>query len=81
MTRLSISKMRDEIAECADQVQHHGDRIIVNRNGKPAFAMVSVEDANLLEAIEDKLDIAAAEKALKQGKFTSWEQVKKKLGL
>ncbi len=81
MTKLSISKMRDEIAECADQVQHHGVRIIVNRNGKPAFAMVSVEDVNLLEAIEDKLDIATAEKAVKQGKFTSWEQVKKKLGL
>ena len=81
MTRLSITKVRDEIAEYADQVQHHGDRIIVNRNGKPAFAMVPVEDADFLEAIEDNIDIAAAQKAHKKGKFTSWEQVKKKLGL
>jgi hypothetical protein len=43
--------------------------------------MVPVEDAKLLEAIEDKLDIEAAHKALKQGKFVSWEQAKKKLGL
>jgi len=81
MTSLSITKVRDYISEYADQVKHHGERIIVKRNGKPAFAMVSVEDAELLEALEDEMDIAAAKKALRKGKFTSWEQVKKKLRL
>jgi prevent-host-death family protein len=81
MTSLSITKVRDDISEYADQVKHHGQRIIVKRNGKPAFAMVSVEDAELLEALEDEMDIAAAKKALRKGKFASWEQVKKKLRL
>jgi prevent-host-death family protein len=61
MMRLSISKLRNQIAECADMVQNHGDRIIVCRNGSPAFAIVPLEDANLLKAIESKLDVTAIE--------------------
>ncbi len=42
---------------------------------------LSVEDMQLLEAIEDKIDIAEAQKAIRRNKFTSWKQAKKKLGL
>ena len=81
MTILSITEAREHLSDYADRVAFKGERICVKRNGKPAFALVSVEDMQLLEAIEDKIDTDEAEKALRRNKFTSWKQAKKKLGL
>ena len=60
---------------------HHGERICIERNGEPAFAMVPIEDMETLEALEDKADIKAARKALKDSYSVPLEQVKKELGL
>jgi len=81
MTNLNITQAREHLSDWADRVAFKGERLCVKRNGKPVFAMVSVEDMNLLEAIEEKIDIEKAEKALRRNKFTSWSQAKKKLGL
>ena len=81
MESLSITKAREHLSDYADRVAFKGERLYVKRNGKPVFAMVSVEDMKLLEAIEDKIDIDEAQKALRRNKFTSWKQAKKKLGL
>jgi len=81
MTALSITEAREHLSDYADRVAFKGERLCVKRNGKPAFAMVSVEDMKLLEAIEDIMDIEEAEKAIRRNKFTSWKQAKKKLGL
>jgi prevent-host-death family protein len=81
MTAFSITEAREHLADYADRVAFKGERLCVKRNGKPAFAMVSLEDMKLLEAIEDIMDIEEAEKAIRRNKFTSWKQAKKKLGL
>jgi len=81
MTVLSITEAREHLSDYADRVAFKGERLCVKRNGKLAFAMVSVEDMKLLEAIEDIIDIEEAEKAIRRNKFTSWKQAKKKLGL
>jgi len=81
MTTVKITDLRTHIRELADEVVHHGERICVERNGEPAFAMVSIEELQLLEEIEDRMDIETAKKAIKRNKFTSWEQAKKKLNL
>ena len=81
MTAFSITEAREHLADYADRVAFKGERVCVKRNGKPAFAMVSVEDMKLLEAIEDIMDIEEAEKAIRRNKFTSWKKAKKKLGL
>ncbi|MBA7670871.1 hypothetical protein ES703_79018 [subsurface metagenome] len=81
MTDLSITEAREHLSDYADKVAFKGERVCIKRNGKPVFAMVSVEDMQLLEAIEDKIDIAEALKAIRRNKFTSWKQAKKKLGL
>jgi prevent-host-death family protein len=81
MTVLSMTEAREHLSDYADRVAFKGERIYVKRNGRPVFAMVSVEDMRLLEAIEDKIDIEDAEKALRRNEFTSWKQAKKKLGL
>ena len=81
MTRMPASKARDTFSETLNQVANKGTRIMLQRRGKPIAAMVSVEDLKLLEDLEDRLDLEAARKALKEPDAVSWEKVKKVLGL
>jgi len=81
MTTLKMSEVRDKLSECANEVAYKGERIMVDRNGKPVFVMISVEDLKLLELIEDKLDIMAGEEALKRNDFVGLDELKKELGL
>jgi PHD/YefM family antitoxin component YafN of YafNO toxin-antitoxin module len=81
---MSVSEIRNCFSEIFDRVGIKGERIVLRRNKKPLVAMIPVEDLELLEAIEDKLDADAIEKALREdeGKESvPWEKVKKELGL
>ncbi|MFZ9024299.1 MAG: type II toxin-antitoxin system Phd/YefM family antitoxin, partial [Anaerohalosphaeraceae bacterium] len=49
MTTISMSEIRLKLSELANRVIYGGERVIVEKNNKPAFAMVSVEDMELLE--------------------------------
>jgi len=43
--------------------------------------MVSFEDFEAIEALEEKIDIQEAKKGLKKGKFIPLEQLESELGL
>jgi prevent-host-death family protein len=81
MTKVSITELRPQIRKLADLVCHHGERICVERNGEPAFAMISYEDLEALEAMEDLIDLAEAKKALKEGNFVDLDDLIKELRL
>lgn len=82
MTILSMTDARLSFSEMANKVIYGGERIYVKKNGKVAFALVSIEDVELLEMLEDKADADAMRKALKEsGGSLSWRQAKKELGL
>lgn len=81
MTTISMSEIRLKLSDLANRVIYGGERVVVEKNHKPAFAIVSMEDMALLERLEDEADIKAAEEALKEGKFIPWQDVKKELGL
>ncbi len=74
---VSIVELRSNLAELLNRVQYAGDRITVTRNGKPAVAIISHEDLELLEAIEDFFDAREADdakrEALDEG-FIPWEE-------
>ena len=76
-----MSEIRLKLSELANRVIYGGERVIVEKNNKPAFAMVSVEDMELLERLEDEIDIKAAEEALKEGSFIPFEKIKKESGM
>jgi hypothetical protein len=70
-------------------VAHKGERIVVERYGKDAIAIVSVGDLELLELLEDRLDLEEARKALadirrrggpKRGTIP-WSKIKAAAGL
>ena len=81
MTTLNITQLRPNLREVADRVRHHGERICVQRNGEPVFALVSWADLELLEALEDKCDLEDALKALKEPGGVALEDLEKQLGL
>ena len=82
MTRIQTSKARKVFADLIDRVRLNGERIILHRYGKDAAALVPAGDVELLRAIEDRIDLAAAKKALREkGRNVSHAELKKELGL
>lgn len=78
MLSITITDLRTKIRKLADMVAFKGERVRVERNGETAFVLVSEEDAALLEALEDKQDLEAAKKALKDGYRISLNEVEAK---
>jgi prevent-host-death family protein len=82
MTRLAANRARREFSEALNRVAYKGERIVIHRRGKDAAVLVSLEDAELLERLEEEIDAAEARRALAEpGKSIPWTEIKKKLGL
>jgi prevent-host-death family protein len=81
MNKIGASDFRQQLADMGNRVSYGGERITVTRSGKPLFAVVPYEDAELLEALEDRMDLELARKALQRNDTVSWAKVKKELGL
>ena len=62
--RMSISAVRDEIADVANRVAYGHERVLLTRHGRPAVAVIRASDLELLEAIEEHIDLAEARNAL-----------------
>ena len=61
MKTLDATLARARYSDLLSRVQYRGERIVLKRNGKPAVAVVPVEDAVLLE---NKNDLFALQDAL-----------------
>ena len=81
MTKVAATELRTTISDLLDRVVHHGERVAVERYGKPVAALVSSEDLQLLEAIENRMDLEAARKALREPGRRSWDEVRAELAL
>ena len=65
-------------------VKYGPDRVVIERRGKGVAAVVSIQDLELLEALEEELDLEAARKALADPRNkvrVPLAEVKKRLGL
>jgi antitoxin YefM len=51
---LPFSEAEAHLSELADRVEEQHDRILVTRNGRPSFVLMSPDD---LESLEESLDI------------------------
>ena len=60
---MSLSAARDNLAEVIGQVQFGGERVVLEKRGKPVAVVVSVADAEWLEAMEDRIDVKLAMEA------------------
>ncbi|MEO7868971.1 MAG: type II toxin-antitoxin system Phd/YefM family antitoxin [Candidatus Limnocylindria bacterium] len=79
-----ISEARGEFSELVNRAAYRHERVLLTRHGKPVAAIISKEDLEYLEALEDRDDLAAIEAALADPdnqEEIPWEQVKTELGL
>jgi len=86
MKPLNATKARDQLSDLLNRVAYGGERIPIERRGKVMAVLVSLEDAALLEALEDRIDGEEAERALKEFEESGeeaipYEKVRKELGL
>lgn len=58
MTSTTVSEARNNFPELLNRVGYGQERILIERHGKPVAAIVSVEDLNRLQALEDAIDSA-----------------------
>jgi prevent-host-death family protein len=80
MARIAASEAREKFSTILNEVAFGGERILLHRHGKDVAAVVPIADVELLEALEDKMDLETARKALtEKGKRVNWEQLKKEL--
>lgn len=60
MTRATLSEARQNLPELANRAGYKGERIVLERRGKPVAVLISVEDLELLERLEDMADYREA---------------------
>jgi prevent-host-death family protein len=84
MMNIPFSEARTHLTDIVNEVAYGDKRIILTRQGKQLVAIIPLEDLRVLEALENKMDLEDAKKALrdieKHG-TVSWEDTKRELGL
>jgi prevent-host-death family protein len=79
-----ISEARGEFSTLVNRAAYRQERVVLTRHGKPIAAIISKEDLEYFEALEDRDDLAAmdaAEADPENAETIPWEQVKADLGL
>lgn len=79
---VSTDEARESLDVLADRVGETGERIVLTRNGKPVAALVHVDDAIYMQALEDRDDNAAADEALaemERNGAVPWEDIEARL--
>lgn len=79
--RICATLIRDDLANVVNRVVYGSERIILERRGKDVAAIVSMDDLAVLDELENKIDLDAARKALREHGSIPWEKVKTDLGL
>jgi prevent-host-death family protein len=78
--RLTSSTARATFSDIVNRVAYGKERVIVHRRKKPVAAVVPIEDIELLERIEDRIDLEEARQRLNETTIP-WAKIKKQLGL
>ena len=68
MVKVEATAARSGLSDLLSQVQYGSERIIIERRGRDAAALISMADFRLLELLEDTIDIEAARRALENPK-------------
>jgi prevent-host-death family protein len=64
--RLSIVGLRANLGDVVNRAAYGGQRVVLERRGKPIAVVVSVSDAELLDALEETGLRDAAEKKIRE---------------
>ncbi|WP_293909816.1 type II toxin-antitoxin system Phd/YefM family antitoxin [Deinococcus sp.] len=84
--KISASEVRAAFNDVINRVSYGHERVTITRNGKPAAVLVSVEDLELLERLEDAYWGMVASERLEESKAEGaaprrWRDIKTERGL
>lgn len=68
MASISAGEARERFADVVNRAAYGKERVALTRHGKPVAAVVPIEDVELLEAVEDRIDLAEARSALAEAR-------------
>jgi prevent-host-death family protein len=82
MTTLTATALRNRIGATLNDVEFRGERVVLERQGRPAAALIPIEDLRLLERLEDELDVREAERVLSDPneEWLTLEEVEREFG-
>lgn len=83
MSKISTAEIRSSFADVLNRASYAKERVTITRHGRNIAAIVPIEDVEMLEAIEDKMDLEIARKALQEVEHrgsVSWKELKAALG-
>src|SRR5262245_12798273 len=63
MVTMTVAEAKNRFSDVLRRAEYGGERVIVERHGKPVAAIVSTEDLRRLEAGEDAADLRDAQTA------------------
>lgn len=75
MAVISVSEMKDTLSEVLNRAAYGQERIVIASRGKPKAAVISVEDLELLEELEDALAVREALEEYERGETVSLEEL------
>jgi antitoxin Phd len=82
ITTISTADARKKFADIVNKVAYGKESIVLTRRGQEIAALISIEELELLQQIEDYIDIEDAKKALAEpGKNIPAQEVWKQLGI
>ena len=78
MSTITAKEARRTFTDILARAAYGKERVTVTRNGKPVAVLVPVEDAEALEALEERIDLEDVRRRAKE-ELIPWEEVKKRL--
>jgi prevent-host-death family protein len=64
MAGITTVEARDQFSEIVNRAAYGKERVVITRRGKDLVAVVPIEDVQLLEELEDRIDLEEARAAL-----------------
>ena len=82
MANISTAEARNDFAGVINRASFGKERFVLTRRGKKLAAIIPVEDLELLEELEDRMDVDAARAALAEPvERVSYQEMRRELGL
>ncbi|MCG3178986.1 MAG: hypothetical protein BIFFINMI_01316 [Phycisphaerae bacterium] len=83
MGKIAVEQARRNFSDAVNRAAYGKERLILTRRRKGVAAIVPLEDLELIEAMEDRLDLEEARKVLAdpKEKFVPYREARKRLGL
>ena len=76
MISISATDARANFQELINRAEYSGERIVIQRHGKDAVAIISLDDLKRLEAMEDAIDSELLRRAVQENEgFTTLEAI------